>query len=241
VIALNANGVELARTYYVVSPNLGTGHQNNTNSSVQIASAASPMVTFEEDPINGMYDYNYTSSYALYINQANEVDFLGKPIPLALYSSDISSLKFEIRENTLLIPNGQQNLSTGIAFYYKTSTGASAPIEQNMTIPVNGGNQFGLSYGPMTTSVLGTAENVKGNRTLVVFNPAIDNYVVQFDPSWKTADVQVYDMSGKLIISAKNVKTAQDFVINLSNNAQGTYVVSGTNEKGEKFTSKIIR
>ncbi len=241
IIALNSNGDELGRSYYVVSPNLATGHQSNTVNSVQVAATAGVIASFEEDPINGMYDYNYTNSYALYVNQANEVDFFGKPIPLALYSSDVTSLKFEIRENAGLVADGTQNLSTGNGFFYKTSTGTIAAISQNMVIPTNGGTEFGLSYGPMTTSVLATGEITKGNRTRVVFNPAIDNYVVQFDPSWKTADVQVFDMSGKLLISGKNVKASQDFIINLSNNAHGTYLVSGANENGEKFTSKIIR
>lgn len=241
VIALNASGEELGRTYYVVSPDFTTGHQNATIPSVQVANGAGVIGTFEEDPINGMYDANYTSAYWLYINEANETNFFGKPVPLALYSSDIASLKFEIRENAVLIPDTQQNLSTNEAFYYRTSTGVMAPISQNMSIPTNGGTEFGLSYGPMSNSVLGTSESIKANKTLVVYNEAIDSYVVQFDSKWKSADIQVYDMSGKIVISAKNVKTSQDFVLDLSNKIQGAYVVTGVNEKGEKFTSKIIR
>lgn len=241
VIALNAAGEELGRAYYVVSPTFTTGHQNNLDNSVQLANGASVIGTFEEDPINGMYDPNYTSAYWLYINEANEVNFFGKAVPLALYSADISTLKFEIREDAVLLPDAQQNLSSGEAFYYKKSSGTMAPISQNMSLPTNGGTEFGLSYGPNSTGVLGTSEIVKVNRNLVVYNEAIDNFVVQFDPNWKTADIQVYDMSGKIVISAKNVKTTQDFIINLSNKITGTYVVIGTNEKSETFTSKIIR
>lgn len=240
VIALNSAGEEIGRTYYVVCETCTTGHQTSTATSVQAASGAGVIKSFEEDPVNGMFDNNYLN-YALYINEANENDFQGKPIPVALYSSDISSLKFEIRENAVEIPDAQQNLSTGIGFYYRTTNGNSMPISQNMTIPTNGENLYGLSYGPMNSSVLGTAESLTTNTTIVVYNDAIDNYIVQFDSRWKTADIQVYDMSGKLVISAKNVKTSQDFVINLSNKIQGTYIVTGINEKGEKFTSKIIR
>jgi hypothetical protein len=35
---------------------------------------------------------------------------------------------------------------------------------------------------------------------MVVYNPAISNYIVRFDPSWKKADIEVYDMSGKLYL-----------------------------------------
>lgn len=160
IIALNAAGTEIGRTYYVVCPTCTTGHQTSTATSIQVASSAGVIKSFEEDPINGMYDTNHLN-YALYINEANEVDFKGKPIPLALYNSDIASLKFEIRENGVQIPNGDQNLSTGEGFHYKTSTGIMGQAVQNGIIPVNGITEYGISYGPMTTSVLGTAEAVK--------------------------------------------------------------------------------
>ena len=64
--------------------------------------------------------------------------------------------------------------------------------------------------------------------------------MVRFDPNWKTADIQVYDMSGKLILAEKKVLADKDYVLNLAkhNNA---YIVTAVSEKGEKISSKIVR
>lgn len=240
VIALNAAGEEMGRSYYVVSPIATTGHQASIATTVQAANSSLNVIgTYEEDPVNGMYDNNYTSAYWLYINEANEQDFQGKPVPLALYSNAIASLKFEIRENAELIPAGQHGLSTGIGFYYKTSNGTVAPISQDMTIPVSG-LEYGLSYGMMNSTTLSTNDVSKPSRTKVVYNPSIDHYVMQFDPSWKKANIKVYDMSGKLVLTKDNVSTSQDYVIELEKMKSG-YIVTGVSDSGEKVNAKILR
>lgn len=238
VIALDENGAELARTYYVVYPNATSGA--TTDPTVQTALGSQNIIgTYEEDAVNGGFDMNTYNSYWLYINEANENDFKGKAIPLALYSSGIKSLKFELRENTDLIDDNAHALSTGIGFYYKAANGEIAEIKQNEIIPVTT-DQYSLYYDKPAT-VLGANDGaVKPSRTRVVYSPVVDGFLVKFDPSWKKADIQVYDMSGKLIISEKNVLTNTDFDINLqkSNNA---YIVTAVSESGDKISSKIIR
>lgn len=111
VKGLDVNGNEIARAYYVVYADAKSGHPGQastqaTNSSTNL------MGTFEEDAVNGGYDNNYVGSYWLYINEANEVDFKGKAVPLNLYSSEIKSLQFEVRENAELIEDNVHNLSS---------------------------------------------------------------------------------------------------------------------------------
>lgn len=236
VIGLSADGQELARTYYAVYPTATTGQTSKDNVQSTLGSG-NILGTFEED-VNGGYDMNLINTYWLYINEANEADFFGKAVPLALYSDDIKSLKFEIRENTELLEDGVHNLSTGIGFYYKSATGAISEIAQNQVIPV-AGDEYNLYYGKSTT-VLGTEGTNKPSRTMVVYNNFIDKFVVRFDPSWKNSEINVYDMSGKLIINKKNVSTSQDFEIELSK-MNSAYVVTAVSEKGEKISSKIIR
>lgn len=236
VIGLDQNGVELARTYYAVYPTAITGH--TAQSTVQsILGNQNIIGTYEED-INGGYDMNYINSYWLYINEANENDFFGKAVPLAIYSNDIKSLKFEIRENTDLIENNTHNLSTGIGFYYKAPNGAISEIAQNQIIPVTS-DEYNLYYG-RSTIVLGTGGSTKPSRTQVVYSSAIDKFVVRFDPQWKKSDVSVYDMSGKLVISFKNVLTDKDLELNLAK-MNSAYVVKAVSETGETISSKIIR
>lgn len=242
VIALDNSGTEIGRTYYVVAPNAIDGH--SSNATMQVAASSTNVIgTFEEDPINGGYDNNYISSYWLYINEANEVTFKGKAIPGAVYDNRVKSLKFEIRESAVLVPNGTHQLSAGIGFYYKLDNGSVQTISQNQTVPINvltGGSDLNLYYG-QPNGALGTeVASVKASRTMVIFNPEIDNYIVRFDPNWKTASIKVYDMSGKLVLSKENVKTTNDFVIDLAKGNKA-FVVSVISNTGEKVNSKIIR
>ncbi len=242
VIALDANGNELGVTYYAVSPNYTSGHANTTIR--QTAAGSNDVIGTYEEAITGGYDTNFTNTYWLNINEANEVDFNGKAIPMVMYSDLIKSLKFEVRENAELVPSGTHNLSAGEGFFYKLANGNVMPISQGQIIPVtavNSGTEANLYYGQPNSTVLGTQNTVKPSRTMVIFNPQIDQYVVRFDPNWKKADVQVFDMSGKLIFGKDKINTSADFVIELDKANKSVYVVSVTSETGEKINTKIIR
>jgi hypothetical protein len=241
VVALDQNGTEIGRSYYVVTPNAQTGH--SANATMQVAASSTNVIgTYEEDAINGGYDNNYTSSYWLYINEANE-NFQGKAIPMVIYNPLVKSVKFLVKEEGVYIPNGSSLLSTGISFYQKLKNGTVQQVVSGQIIPVNiptGGTDNDLYYG-MPTSSLGTDNIVKTpSRTTVAYNEAIDNYTVIFDPNWKTADIKVYDFSGKVVLSKNKVSASKDFVIELARNNKA-FVVSVTSEKGEVVNAKIIR
>ncbi len=237
ILALDKDGNELSRAYYVVYPQATSGH--TTNETVQSTLGSQNIIgTYEEDAVKGGYDDKLKNSYWLYINEANEVDFEGKGIPLALYSDDIKSLKFEIRENAELVEDKVHELSTGIGFFYKGKNGEEVRIAQNQTIPV-AGNEHMLYFGK-PSSTLGTDVAVNPSRTRIVYNSNNDRYLIQFDPKWKTANVQVFDMSGKLVISKNNVLANEDFYIDLARSNSG-YIVTAVSDSGEKVSSKIIR
>ncbi|SDH95275.1 Por secretion system C-terminal sorting domain-containing protein [Chryseobacterium taeanense] len=242
VIGLDANGNEVARTYYVVYSNGTTGH-STTGALTQVKASTSDLLgTFEEAPTGG-YDTNYMNQYWLYINEANENNFTGKNIKMVNYDlNKIKSYKFEIRENANLVANGTHALSSGIGFYYKPQNGTVQQAVQGAVIPVNT-TEFDLYYGEPSNIVLSTADESTStpSRTMVVYNPAITNYIVRFDPNWKKADIDVYDMSGKLVITKKAVDTSTDFVIELDNKIKNAYLVKVVSEKGEIVTAKILK
>lgn len=240
VIGLDASGKEITRTYYVVSPTSLTGHQTSAATSAQVSAGSSIIGTFEE-AVNGGYDNNYLN-YWLYINEANENNFQGKNVKLMNYNTNlVKSYKFEIKENAVLIPNGTHALSSGIGFYYKAPNGTAQQAKQGEVISVTG-DEYDLYYGEPSNIVLATTENNQVSvRTLVVYNPAIDDYIVRFDPNWKKADIDVYDMSGKLIISKKSVDTSKDFVIELDKKIKNAYVVKVISDKGEIVNAKILK
>ncbi|UOU98777.1 T9SS type A sorting domain-containing protein [Chryseobacterium daecheongense] len=238
VIALDANGKEIGRTYYVVYPNGTTGHSSNAKTQ-STASSSNLVGTFEEASTGG-YDLNYTSSYWLYINEANESNFLGKNIKLVNYSSNIKSYKFEIRENAALVANGTHQLSAGVGFYYKAPNGTVMQAKQGDVVPVTN-SEYDLYYGEPTSVLAVETPSAKPSRTMVIYNPEITNYIVRFDPNWKKADIEVYDMSGKLVISKKAVNTSTDFVIELDGSLKNSYVVKIVSDKGETVNTKILK
>ncbi|SMO72544.1 Por secretion system C-terminal sorting domain-containing protein [Chryseobacterium rhizoplanae] len=238
VIGLDANGNEVAKTYYVVYANGNTGH--STSSRIQVANSSSLIYTYEEAPGGGI-DNNYKDVYQLYINEANESNFQGKNI--VLKNSDLTrvkSYKFEVRENAQLINNSTFALSSGLGFYYNVTGGNAQPIKQGDIIPATT-DLLNLYYDTPNTAVLATGNTVAPSKTIVVYNPQITNYIVRFDPAWKKADIEVYDMSGKLVISKKAVNTSTDFVIELDGKVKNAYIVKVVSDKGEVVNTKILK
>lgn len=241
VIGLDANKNEISRTYYVVSGSSTTGHQNSIATTVQASAGKNIIGTFEED-VNGGYDNN-NLGYWLYINEANENNFKGKNVKLVNYYQDkVKYYKFEVRENTELIPAGSHQLSSGIGFYYKAENGNVIQAKQGDIVPVTN-EEANLYYGePTDNGTLAVKEKkASPSRTLVVYDPSITNYIVRFDPNWKKADIEVYDMSGKLVISKKAVDTSRDFIIELNNSIKNSYVVKIVSDKGETVNTKILK
>ncbi|WP_042722900.1 T9SS type A sorting domain-containing protein, partial [Flavobacterium sp. B17] len=113
--------------------------------------------------------------------------------------------------------------------------------EQGDITPVTG-NEYDLYYGEPSNIVLSATDTaIAAVRTLVIYNPAIENYIVRFDPNWKKADIEVYDMSGKLVISKKGVDTSRDFIIELDDKIKNAYVVKVVSDKGEIVNAKILK
>ncbi|WP_292008527.1 T9SS type A sorting domain-containing protein [Chryseobacterium sp.] len=240
VIALDANGKELGRTYYVVYPNGTTG--NSVNAKTQVQNETTNVVGTFEEALNGGYDNNFTSKYWLYVNEANENDFKGKNVKLVNYSTAIKFYKFEVRENAKLVADNTHALSTGIGFYYKAPNGAVTEAKQGAVVPA--GSEYDLYYGAPSATARKVTDEVataKPSRTMVIYNPEITNYIVRFDPNWKKADIEVYDMSGKLVISKKAVNTSTDFVIELDNSIKNSYVVKVVSDTGETVNTKILK
>lgn len=237
VIALDADGNEIGRTYYVVYQNGVTGQP--TAVSTQVAAAGSNIIGTFEESVDGGIDTNLENTYWLYINEANEVDFKGKEIPLNIYSDAVKSLKFEIRENAKLLDSGS-NLLNGESFYVlDPSNGKPVAVAQGDVVDINS-TQLGLYYGePINGQVLDVVKEVsKPSETVVVYDESENNYKVLFDPAWSKADVSVHDMSGKLILDAKDINTENNYTLSLPN-IKSVFVVTAISETGQKFVQRI--
>jgi len=243
VIALDADGKELGRTYYVVYAD-GVSGQPTKFSSQVTANSKTIIGTFEESKKGGV-DEDLINSYWLYINEANENDFKGKEVPMRIYSSDVKSLAFEILENAEDIADGQERLSSGESFYIFDGK-KHVLIGNNKKISISSTDaEFGLYYGKPVelTSPKNTIATIqKPSATILAYDESIAAHKILFDPEWKKATVQVFDLSGRLIFSQANVDaTKGEFVVNLPNAVRGTYVVTAVSETGKKFSQKVIK
>lgn len=228
VILLDEKNNQIGETYFVVG-NLQTGEIKDELKSVQaIATPANLLSTNEETPEGGI-DQNLSSKYRLYINEVNE-SYKGKPISLSVFEG--KKLKFRIRENSKI----SSSLSNGESFYLKNANGAITQIKPGDEIQIDSQN-YDLYYGyPDKTLDVSTT---KISRTVVTLDRFLDKYVVLFDPLWKNAKVNVYDLSGKLLIHKSQVKTDTPFVIEISKDNR-VLIVNVQNEDGQIINSKII-
>ncbi|RQP08323.1 MAG: T9SS C-terminal target domain-containing protein [Chryseobacterium sp.] len=235
VIGLDGNGNEVGRTYMVAYAGGVTGKSAIPNTQAT-ADVGSYIATHEEKREGGI-DPLHTSSYMLYINEVNDTDFLGKEMPLSLYEGRIKKLRFEIRENANLLEDGTQQLSNGESFYFGSGSKVT-PIKQGMELAVND-TDLRLYWGK-PSGVLGTGDMVKPSRTRITRDQS-SNYLVIFDPAWKAAKVDVYDMAGKLIRSEKDVSTSSHYIIPLDGAPRSGYLVKVTGANGEVVTQKILK
>ena len=243
VIALDADGKELGRTYYVVYAD-GVSGQPTKFSSQVTANSKTIIGTFEESKKGGV-DEDLINSYWLYINEANENDFKGKEVPMRIYSPDVKSLAFEILENAEDIADGQERLSSGESFYIFDGK-KHVLIGNNKKISISSTDaEFGLYYGKPAelVSQKNTIATIqKPSATILAYDESIAAHKILFDPEWKKATVQVFDLSGRLIFSQANVDaTKGEFVVNLPSAVRGTYVVTAVSETGKKFSQKVIK
>jgi hypothetical protein len=243
VIALDADGKELGRTYYVVHADGISGQPTKLTTQVT-ANSKTVIGTFEESKKGGV-DEDLINSYWLYINEANEDDFKGKEVPMRIYSSDVKSLAFEILENAEDIADGQERLSSGESFYIFDGKN-HVLVGNNKKISVSSDANFGLYYGKPAELVSQSQKNAiaaiqKPSATILAYDESIAAHKILFDPEWKKATVQVFDLSGRLIFSQANVDATREFVLNLPNAVRGTYVVTAVSETGKKFSQKVIK
>ncbi|WP_018676426.1 T9SS type A sorting domain-containing protein [Riemerella columbina] len=238
IIALDENDKELGRTYYMVSSDAQTG--TSFNALTQVKATGSDVIGTYEEKSDGGYDEQAANSYWLYINEANENDFKGKDILLALYGDKIKNIKFEIRENAKLIKQGQDRLSNNESFYISSGEGNLVALQQDAKYPVTQ-QYYNLYYGRPENSTLKLSDDIsKPSDCLLVYDSNISAYRLIFDSKWNEANIKVYDMAGRVIISKSNYKTDSDFIINLPE-AQSTYVVTAVSKDGQKFSQKILK
>lgn len=233
VIGLDGEGNEVMRTYYAVGKEFVNSISEDAR--VQVATYNEDLSTREELV---SYEGNEKEQYRLYINEANEVDYLGKPIELLTNLDKIKSYRFELAENAKELNKGQSVfLDGGNSFYMEQANGSLSKISHGSILPAIE-NIAKLYYGKPTNGTLGTTESNLKLEFNVVYNKANDDFKVIFPENWKTAVVSVYDMSGRLVLKSNRISSLKDYYISLDKGA--AYIVTAVSDGGDKVSKKII-
>lgn len=242
VIALDEQKKEIGRAYYAVYENAITGMPNGDVATAQAQASTQNAIGFYEEKRKGGWDKNAYEKYGwLYINEANEKDFKGKRVLLGV-KDDVKYFKFEIKYNSQFLEDGAGQLPNGESFYIRETKGSDSDlvkINNGAELPV-GEKFFNVYYGQPNIGTLATEEFAKNDQCKVVYDKGLESYRLIFSKNWNKANVQIYDLSGKIVKEAKNVATSSDFIFSIPvlNNV---YVVTAVSENGEKFSQKIIK
>lgn len=231
VVMYDLDGYELDRTYYAISPSAKNGY--SSLATLQAYSGNRRIYTKEEKNDGGL-DANYNDK--LYINEANEIDFKSKQIPLYIdYADQAYQLKFEVYEKGERVEDG---LSDGSSFYFKNAEGQFVKIVDGESISMNGSQQnLGLYYEMPAGGTLGT-DNATKAQTIIAKKDS--QWVVRFAKDWKNASVEVYSAAGQLLNSKSQISTGTDYTIPLNYQAKSVFVVKAISDKGEVVIKKII-
>ena len=231
VIMYDSDSLEIGRTYYAISPSAITGN-NPGNTLLQAYNGDDSIIYTKEENINGGEDVNISTK--LYINEANEIDFKSKEVPLFInYTTSPYYLAFEVYEKGERMPNG---LSNGNHFYLKDSQGQLFKIDDGSSFSLSGNQNLGLYYQKPDATLL--AESVLASQTFIAKKDS--HWVVRFAKNWNKATVEVYSVSGQLMSSKSNISTSTDYLIPVNYQAKGVFVVKATSEKGEVVIKKIV-
>lgn len=244
VVVYDMDGLEIDRTYYAVSPSATTGYSpttaklqayantNTDNTTLESTAVAPRKIYTKEETQTGGEDINQMDK--LYINEANEIGFKSKEIPL--YITNITQpyqIKFEVYEKGERVPGG---LSNGKSFYIKNAEGYFVKINDGEGLSLSGAQVLGLYYELPEGATLGVG-NVNNFQTVIARKDT--HWTVRFAKNWEKATVEVYSAAGQLLNTKSQISTSSDYTIPLNYQAKGIFLVRAISDKGEVVIKKI--
>lgn len=183
------------------------------------------------------------------INAVN-VDFVGKPIPMLFHRTEGDNTSYKIKAELFQgsifnkLKNENENFNDGNTFFiYDNETDQLAEVKNGSVfniepIPLNGQkNRYEVYWneGP-TGKGMGTNDELASATIIYRDN---DSHFVKFSDKWSSAEVKVYDMSGRNIMTFDKVDTKNNLEIKLA--SRGVYAVKIKSNTGEVYTQKIIK
>ncbi len=233
VVMYDMDSLEIGRTYYAISPSAVTGN-NPTTTMLQAYNGPDSYIFTKEEVAAGGEDINFADK--LYVNEANELGFQTKKIPMNItYTDTPYYLEFQVYEKGERV--GENGLSSGLNFYIETGSNSFVKINDGDYMNMNGSKSLGLYYDKPESGTLGTNGTTLAQTVIAKQD---SKWVVKFAKHWKKASVEVYSASGQLLSSKSQISTDGNYLIPVNSQAKGMFLVKATSENGEVVIKKII-
>ncbi|MDK7675498.1 T9SS type A sorting domain-containing protein [Weeksella virosa] len=201
-------------------------------------------IWFFQENKEGEYD---SGSYK-FINAFNVNDYVGKPLHVMFYKNpENPTNKFTFSVNLAEETTFNDNLdkfSQGNKFYFVDKKEEKAyeidgAFTYSFTAEDSEAERFVIYWNQLPDGVLGNNDiAVDQKKTHVYSTSARENYI-RFAKNNLKAEIQIYDLNGRLIIEKQNVNTSQDYRI--SNNLLNTvYFIKINYNDGTKEQLKSL-
>ena len=175
-------------------------------------------VTLLDSELDAPTVYTVAGNYAAAVNAVHDC----QNIPLGVYAKD--------NEEVELTVEGASQLTEPL-YLYDAVTRSSTPIEgDSYTL-----NLTGSSHGRyfLTTD----AGNIRVESDIRIYSPNGGQLIIAASPSDKLKQVQIYDLSGRMVESRKNIG-ASTYQLNVT---KGIYIVRVISEQGSAEAKLRIR
>lgn len=238
----NSNNFYQAEIFLVANDNVvsapvylvGTGYSKETSAS---AKANNDIFLY------GMNNGEPVVSSEKVINEFNSNEYVGKPLALGfsnLKAGSAYELRFNLYEGSIF--NKTKNTLGGSFYILDNKNNTVNKIEADKSFKfvadADMTGRFDIYWKEVpATSSLATTENVSKASSTVVYKDGRASKV-RFEQLSKHADVQVYDISGKLVVNEAKVDTSADYRLDLL--VPGAYVVKVTYANGVVRTVKTV-
>lgn len=186
----------------------------------------------------------------MHINTVH-TSFENKPIPMFLNRAEGDNSGYYLKADLFYknifnqLMDADANYTDGNSFYFFDD-------KEDIFIPITSSFNYYVEpediYGAKTRYEIYWNANPDGRDEMGTIDELASSTViykdrnlhkVKFDDKWSTADVSVYDITGRNIMTFTNVNTKNDFEMNLPK--AGAYVVRIKANNGEVYTQKVIK
>ncbi|WP_291118753.1 T9SS type A sorting domain-containing protein [Empedobacter sp. UBA7248] len=200
------------------------------------AKITNPIFFYEEDKEGNVLLDSQTLT-----NQFNNEDYIGKPLRIGFYNLENGKnyrLNLNLYEYSIL--NKVKNLTVGKYYLYDNVTKKAIDVSEATELSfiaddkINERFEF---YWNELPSKLGTSDLNRTDATFLYTNNK--SQYVRFEDKNTTADISIFDLTGRQIFYKTNIMTNTDYKLNLAN-IPTMYVVKITYKDGKVVTKKTI-